>query len=79
MTKGYPKIVKLLIDKGADVNAKDRDTSSTALHSAVRNDNKEHYEIAKLLIKADAYVNACNSDKRTPLNDADGSQSNLIK
>jgi ankyrin repeat protein len=53
--------VKLLLDKGADVNAKNR-RSSTALHWAIRDEAK-----VRLLLEHGANVNAKQADGRTPL------------
>jgi len=56
-------IAKLLIDKGANVNAKSAD-KSTPLHAAT---NGRHVSIAKLLIDNGADVNAKKRYGRTPL------------
>ena len=57
------EIAKLLIEKGADVNAKNRD-GSTPLHSAAF---LGHTEIAELLIRKGAEVNPKNYRDETPL------------
>ena len=54
---------RLLIDAGADANAKDND-SDTALMSAARNG---HTECARLLIDAGADANAKDEDGETAL------------
>lgn len=65
--KGHEEIVKLLIAKGADVNAKDKD-GWTPLMSAVSISN---VEIVKILLNKGAGVNAAITDGRfrgaTPL------------
>ena len=57
------EIAKLLIAKGADINAKSRD-GSTPLHSAAF---LGHTEIAELLIQKGAKVNPKNYRDETPL------------
>ena len=58
------KIVELLIDNGADINAKDDDEGETALHCAAY---QNHKEISQLLLAKDADVNAKNERGETPL------------
>ena len=58
--------LKLLINHGVDVNAKD-DDAGTPLHNAVWEQNKE---IVELLINHGADVNAKNDDAGTPLHAA---------
>jgi ankyrin repeat protein len=53
---GFHKVVKILLDNGADVNTKDHD-GNTALHTAAR---KEHFEIVKILLDRSANVNEKN-------------------
>lgn len=60
---GQYEIVKLLIEKGADVNAKDRD-GWTALLWAI---HYEYPEIIKLLVENGADINVKTPDGRTPL------------
>ena len=50
----HTEIVKLLINKGADLNANKNSDEETPLHVAVRNNN---FEISKLLIEKGADVN----------------------
>ena len=57
------KLVKLLISKGADVNAKN-ERLTTPLNFAAKQGNKD---IAKLLISKGADVNAQNTAGKTPL------------
>lgn len=59
---GNKEIAKLLVDNGADTNAKD-DNAFTPLHYAVNNNNKE---MAKILIN-NSNVNAKNINGDTPL------------
>ncbi len=58
-----PQIIKLLIGKGAYVNAKNKD-SSTALTLAIK---KGYLETTNLLISLGADINAKNNDGFTPL------------
>jgi ankyrin repeat protein len=64
------EIVKLLIAKGADINARDKD-GITPLFWAARN---HQYEVAKLLIAKGADVNTRNNFGNTPLTWAMGHQ-----
>jgi len=66
MNMGYIDIVKLLLAKGADVNARDS-YSSTPLHYAAKSGRKD---IAELLLAKGAEVNAKDRDGQTPLSRA---------
>lgn len=57
------KLIKSLIDNGADVNAKGRNLD-TPLHNALRSGS---FSVAKVLIEAGAYVKAKNIDGETTL------------
>ena len=59
---GHTKIIALLLEAGADVNAKNRD-GGTALHNAAF---LGQYEAAKLLLENGADVNIRNGDGGTP-------------
>jgi len=59
----HKKMVELLIDKGADVNARD-EAGWTPLHYAAFNGHKD---VAELLIAKGADVNAKNDYGETPL------------
>lgn len=60
---GHSKVVELLIDKKADINAKDQDRK-TPLHYASA---AGHVGIVRLLLKNDADVNAKDRRRSTPL------------
>jgi ankyrin repeat protein len=60
---GYVAVVQLLIEEGADVNAKDGG-ERTALHWAAKNG---HEAVARLLIEKGANVNVMDGDRRTAL------------
>jgi ankyrin repeat protein len=62
--KGKAVTVKLLLDAGADINAKTPDLNYTALHKAAE---AGHIGVVQVLIKTGADVNAELSDGRTPL------------
>ena len=59
-------IIKLLISKGVDVNAVDKDIN-TPLHIACTNNN---FDIIKLLIDNGAKVKCQNKNNETPLHKA---------
>ena len=59
---GHTKIIALLLEAGADVNAKNRD-GGTPLHNAAF---LGQYEAAKLLLENGAAVNIKNGDGGTP-------------
>jgi hypothetical protein len=60
---GYDGVVKLLIDRGADVNARDR-SGSTPLHWAATNG---HRRACQLLLDAGADAAALDNQRQTPL------------
>ena len=63
-----PDILRLVIQKGADINAKGQH-GFTVLHNAAsyHQASDEHLESIKLLLKSGANVNAMNDVGRTPL------------
>ncbi|KAI9765695.1 MAG: hypothetical protein M1839_005400 [Geoglossum umbratile] len=69
-TKGYDSVVRLVLQKGADVEAKD-ESGKTALQAAAEGGN---IEVVRVLLAAKAKVNApvYNAPGRTPLQAAAG-------
>ena len=57
-------IIKLLVDKGADINAKDR-FGNVPLHFAINNECSK--EKVKLLLELGGNISALNHDHKTPL------------
>ena len=62
--KGHEAVVKLLLEKGADVESKDRDYGQTPLSWAAE---KGHEAVVKLLLEKGADVESKDKDGRTPL------------
>jgi len=62
-SEGHLDIVKLLIDAGANVNAKDKDDTNSLMAAAARG----HNEAVELILKAGANVNELNVDGHTAL------------
>ena len=60
---GQTKAVEMLIQRGSDVNQRNRD-GSTALHGAVL---LGRTDVVKLLLEDKADVNVTNDDNQTPL------------
>ena len=74
--KGYVKITKSLVSKGANVDAKDKD-GWRPLHYAA---HKGHKNIAKLLVGKGADRNVLNRDRMTPLMlAADGDYAGVVE
>jgi ankyrin repeat protein len=70
---GRTEVVKLLLDRGADVNAVDANPGgdgATALHCATRSDAKSAAEIVGLLLGSGAAVNVQDQGGATPLMNA---------
>jgi len=63
---GHTEVVKLLLNNGADIEAKD-DDDWTPLHFAAR---FRHTEVAELLLQNGANIEAKESDDMTPLHNA---------
>ncbi|KAH0553008.1 hypothetical protein GP486_006796 [Trichoglossum hirsutum] len=63
-SQGQEAVVRQLLEKGADVNAKDDFYERTALHLAA---DKGHEAVARLLLEKGAYVNAKDEYERTAL------------
>ncbi|MEL4895394.1 ankyrin repeat domain-containing protein [Crocosphaera sp. Alani8] len=60
---GDLEVVQSLVDRGADVNVKDKENATPIMRSVSRN----YQEIVKLLIEQGADVNAINDWGYTPL------------
>lgn len=65
--KGHVGMVKLLLERGADVNAVRQSDGSTALHGAVEH---EHAEVVLILLRSRANVDAQDQWGYTPLHRA---------
>ena len=61
--KGYLEIVKLLLEKGADINVQDND-GRTPLHEAM---SYQAFGVARFLLENGANVNLKNKDGDTPI------------
>jgi ankyrin repeat protein len=68
-----PKMVQLLLERGADIEAKDETTSSTVLHWLI---SKGSQVFVALLLAHGADVNAATVDGVTPLHQAVASSAN---
>jgi ankyrin repeat protein len=70
INRNNPVVVKILIEKGINVNIKDKD-GNTPLHIALKNKDTLNYvamkEIVGLLIQKGADINAIDKDGNTPL------------
>lgn len=79
MLTGNPDTVKLLIEKGADVNAYSEKFGSP-LHAAARGDTDGHYKVVEQLIQNTATIlDKRNSNNQTVLDVAKDARSNLIE
>ena len=60
--EGHVEIVELLLQNGADVNARNKYNGKTALMQASKNG---HYTTVQLLLKAGSDTNACDIEGST--------------
>jgi ankyrin repeat protein len=60
----HPDVIELLLDLGADVNAQNTRSGSTALHQAVKTGN---VEIVRMLLVRDVDRSLIDGDGRTAL------------
>jgi ankyrin repeat protein len=72
---GKQDVVKFLVSKGADVNAKSVATGWTTLYVAA---DKGHFEVVKILVSAGANVNAKDIVGMTPIRAAIGDGHNDV-
>jgi ankyrin repeat protein len=68
--KGHVEVVKVLLDAGADINAKSQNDhyGDTALHAAAHGNQKD---VVKVLIERGANLNSKNKIGRTPLGETE--------
>lgn len=68
--KGHVEVVRVLLDAGADINAKNQNDhyGDTALHAAAHGNQKD---VVEILIKRGANVNSKNKIGRTPLGETE--------
>ena len=71
-TGGHIEIVRLLLEKGADINA--RDIKGTPLHWAA---SRGHLEVVRWLVENGADINARDEDGRTALHWATGNDRSI--
>lgn len=76
-TTGNYFIAETLVNKGADVDAKEKN-SNTPLHSAAYGESYEHYLIANLLVNHHANVNASNVNNEKPWDVTHNQQSKFV-
>jgi len=71
-TEGHAETAQLLVDRGANVDAKNDDDGDTPLHDACR---EGHPETAQLLVDRGANIDTKNNAKITPLEAARANKS----
>jgi len=64
---GQVGLVRLLLERGADVNARDKETEATALIAAA---HQGHLQVVELLLQKGADVNAKDKNGRSALSEA---------